>query len=127
MRVLMVGATGRHRLAQPYSLSAKFCSVDYRDVAEVAARAMTGGDASELSYGTFELSAPGMEDSHAAARSRRKRRCSRRSSLASWVFGLAVDRSGQRGHLLAELRCAVIPRCVGADVDEQGLRGAGIR
>jgi len=67
MRVLMVGATGRHRLAQPYSLSAKFCSVDYRDVAEVAARAMTGGDASELSHGTFELSAPGMEDSHQTA------------------------------------------------------------
>src|SRR3984893_13381865 len=28
------------RLAQPYSLSAKMCSVDYRDVAEVAAMAM---------------------------------------------------------------------------------------
>jgi uncharacterized protein YbjT (DUF2867 family) len=52
------------RLAQPYSLSAKFCSVDYRDVAEVAAIAMTG---SELSYGTFELSAPGMEDSYQTA------------------------------------------------------------
>jgi uncharacterized protein YbjT (DUF2867 family) len=52
------------RLAQPYSLSAKMCSVDYRDVAEVAAMAMTG---SELSYGTFELSAPGMQDSHQTA------------------------------------------------------------
>lgn len=52
------------RLAQPYSLSAKMCSVDYRDVAEVAAIAMTGN---ELSYGTFELSAPGMEDSHQTA------------------------------------------------------------
>ena len=52
------------RLAQPYSLSAKFCSVDYRDVAEVAAIAMTGN---ELSYGTFELSASGMEDSHQTA------------------------------------------------------------
>ena len=29
------------RLAQPYSLTAKMCSVDYRDVAEVAAMAMT--------------------------------------------------------------------------------------
>ena len=46
------------RLAQPYSLSTKMCSVDYRDVAEVAAIAMTG---SELSYGTFELCAPGMQ------------------------------------------------------------------
>jgi uncharacterized protein YbjT (DUF2867 family) len=52
------------RLTQPYSLSVKMCSVDYRDVAEVAALAMTGN---ELSYGTFELSAAGMEDSHQTA------------------------------------------------------------
>ena len=52
------------RLAQPYSLSSKMCSVDYRDVAEVAAMAMTGD---ELSYGTFELCAPGMLDSYATA------------------------------------------------------------
>ena len=52
------------RLAQPYSLSAKMCSVDYRDVAEVAAMAMTGN---ELSYGTFELCAPGMQDGYETA------------------------------------------------------------
>ncbi|MDT5354769.1 MAG: hypothetical protein QOJ56_3301 [Mycobacterium sp.] len=52
------------RLTQPYSLSAKMCSVDYRDVAEVAAIAMTGD---ELSYGTFELSAPGMPDTRQTA------------------------------------------------------------
>jgi len=52
------------RLGQPYALSAKMCSVDYRDVAEVAAMAMTGN---ELSYGTFELCAPGMQDSHETA------------------------------------------------------------
>jgi uncharacterized protein YbjT (DUF2867 family) len=52
------------RLAQPYSLAVKMCSVDYRDVAEVAALAMTGN---ELSYGTFELCAPGMQDSHETA------------------------------------------------------------
>lgn len=52
------------RLAQPYSLSAKMCSVDYRDVAEVAAISMTGN---ELSYGTFELCAPGMLDSYDTA------------------------------------------------------------
>jgi uncharacterized protein YbjT (DUF2867 family) len=51
-------------LTQPYSLSAKMCSVDYRDVAEVAAIALTG---SELSYGTFELSAPGMQDTYQTA------------------------------------------------------------
>jgi uncharacterized protein YbjT (DUF2867 family) len=53
--------TERDGLAQPYSLSAKMCSVDYRDVAEVAAMAMTGN---ELSYGTFEVCAPGMQDSY---------------------------------------------------------------
>jgi uncharacterized protein YbjT (DUF2867 family) len=53
-----------NRLAQPYSLSAKMCSVDYRDVAEVAAMAMTGD---ELSYGTFELSAAGMQDTYETA------------------------------------------------------------
>ena len=52
------------RLAQPYSLSSKMCSVDYRDVAEVAAMAMTGN---ELSYGTFELCAPGMQDTYETA------------------------------------------------------------
>ena len=52
------------RLSQPYSLSAKMCAVDYRDVAEVAAMAMTGN---ELSYGTFELCAPGMQDSYETA------------------------------------------------------------
>jgi len=52
------------RLAQPYSLSSKLCSVDYRDVAEVAAMAMTGA---ELSYGTFELCAPGMQDTYDTA------------------------------------------------------------
>ncbi len=52
------------RLAQPYSLSSKMCSVNYRDVAEVAAMAMTGD---ELSYGTFELCAPGMQDTYDTA------------------------------------------------------------
>jgi uncharacterized protein YbjT (DUF2867 family) len=52
------------RLSQPYTLSSKFGWVDYRDVAEVAAMAMTGA---ELSYGTFELSAAGNYDSYEAA------------------------------------------------------------
>ncbi len=52
------------RLAQPYSLTVKMCSVDYRDVAEVAALALTGD---ELSYGTFELCAPGNQDTHEVA------------------------------------------------------------
>ncbi|MBW4474502.1 MAG: NmrA family NAD(P)-binding protein [Stenomitos rutilans HA7619-LM2] len=45
------------RLSLPYNKLAKACYVDYRDVAEVAAMALTGD---ELSYGTFELCAPGM-------------------------------------------------------------------
>jgi uncharacterized protein YbjT (DUF2867 family) len=40
------------------------CSVYYRDFAEVAALAMTGG---ELSYGTFEVCAPGMQDGYETA------------------------------------------------------------
>ena len=43
----------------PFSKRAKVCYVDYRDVAEAAALALTG-DA--LGYGTFELCARGMVD-----------------------------------------------------------------
>jgi uncharacterized protein YbjT (DUF2867 family) len=52
------------RLALPYSVSSKMCWVDYRDVAEVAAMAMTD---TALSYGTFELCAPGLIDGHDTA------------------------------------------------------------
>ena len=52
------------KLTMPYSKRAKVSYVDYRDVAEVAAIAMTGED---LSYGTFELSAPDMVDRVAMA------------------------------------------------------------
>ena len=45
------------RLVLPYSKQAKACYVDYRDVAEVAAIALTEN---RLDYGTFELCAPGM-------------------------------------------------------------------
>jgi uncharacterized protein YbjT (DUF2867 family) len=45
------------RIALPYSMHAKACYVDYRDVAEAAALALTGDT---LSRGTFELSAAGM-------------------------------------------------------------------
>jgi uncharacterized protein YbjT (DUF2867 family) len=51
-------------LALPYSVSSKMCWVDYRDVAEVAAMAMTD---TALSYGTFELCAPGLIDGHDTA------------------------------------------------------------
>jgi uncharacterized protein YbjT (DUF2867 family) len=45
------------QLIMPYSKLSKMSYVDYRDVAEAAAIAMTG---TELSYGTFELCSPGM-------------------------------------------------------------------
>lgn len=45
------------RFSLPYSKQAKACYVDYRDVASVAALALTGD---KLGYGTFELCAPGM-------------------------------------------------------------------
>jgi uncharacterized protein YbjT (DUF2867 family) len=45
------------QIAMPHAKLAKVCYVDYRDVAEAAAAAMTGTD---LSDGTFELCAPGM-------------------------------------------------------------------
>ena len=44
------------KITMPYSKKVKMCYVDYRDVAEAAALAMTGD---KLDYGTFELSAPG--------------------------------------------------------------------
>ena len=45
------------RFVLPYSKQAKVCYVDYRDVAEAAAIALTED---KLDYGTFELCAPGM-------------------------------------------------------------------
>jgi uncharacterized protein YbjT (DUF2867 family) len=49
-------AADRGELAMPYSVTSPMSWVDYRDVADVAALAMTGD---LLSGGTFELSAPG--------------------------------------------------------------------
>ncbi|MCI3273536.1 SDR family oxidoreductase [Streptomyces cylindrosporus] len=54
----------RGRLPMPYPVTARFCWVDYRDVAEAAALAMTGD---ELRNGTFELCAPGMPDGRETA------------------------------------------------------------
>jgi uncharacterized protein YbjT (DUF2867 family) len=45
------------RFALPYSRRVKTCFVDYRDVAEVVARAFTSD---KLDNGTFELCSPGM-------------------------------------------------------------------
>ena len=51
-------------LAEPWSADTRFSRVDYRDVADVAAIALTGD---ELTYGTFELCAPGIMNRHDVA------------------------------------------------------------
>ena len=51
-------------LAEPWSNDTRFSRVDYRDVAEVAAIALTEG---RLLAGTFELCAPGLANRHEVA------------------------------------------------------------
>ena len=51
-------------LAEPWSTDTRFSRVDYRDVAEVAAIALTED---RLNYGTFELCAEGALDRHEVA------------------------------------------------------------
>ena len=53
----VVSAKERGVVVTPYSKMSKMCYVDYRDVAEVIALALTSD---RLSYGTFELCGPGM-------------------------------------------------------------------
>jgi len=53
----VVNAGEQGVVVMPYSKLSKMCYVDYRDVAEVVALALT---TDRLSYGTFELCAPGM-------------------------------------------------------------------
>ncbi|WJI40466.1 MULTISPECIES: NmrA family NAD(P)-binding protein [Mesorhizobium] len=48
-------------LAEPWSAETRFSLVDYRDIAEVAAIALTED---RLLYGTFELCAPGWHNRH---------------------------------------------------------------
>lgn len=55
----LLGAARSGTLVQAYSVTSQMTYVDYRDVAEAAAIAMTE---SRLDGGTFELSAPGMVD-----------------------------------------------------------------
>lgn len=66
----------RGRLPMPYSVDARFCWVDYRDVATVAALALTGD---RLVNGTFELCAAGMPDGRETA------------ALAGAVLGRPVE------------------------------------
>lgn len=48
-------------IAEPWSATTRFSRVDYRDVAEVAAMALTED---RLLYGTYELAAVGLHDRH---------------------------------------------------------------
>ncbi|MBR7517837.1 NmrA family NAD(P)-binding protein, partial [Mycobacterium tuberculosis] len=54
-----------HVLSEPWSADTRFSLVDYRDVAETAAIALTDD---RLVYGTFELCAPGYLEPHARRR-----------------------------------------------------------
>jgi uncharacterized protein YbjT (DUF2867 family) len=56
---------GTGTLAEPWSCETRFSRVDYRDVAEVAAVALTED---RLLYGTFELTAEGWLNRHDVAR-----------------------------------------------------------
>jgi uncharacterized protein YbjT (DUF2867 family) len=58
------GAVASGQFVMPYSTRAKTCYVDLRDVADVAAIAVT---TNRLDYGTFELASPGMVDTAAIA------------------------------------------------------------
>jgi uncharacterized protein YbjT (DUF2867 family) len=63
--ILVVGAGGETGVvAEPWSNDTRFSRVDYRDVAEVAAIALTED---RLLYGTLELCADGLLDRHAVA------------------------------------------------------------
>lgn len=57
-------AVASGQLIMPYSAKARVCYVDFRDVAEAAAIAMT---TERLDYGTFELAAEGMVDRYEIA------------------------------------------------------------
>ncbi|HZC91060.1 MAG TPA: NmrA family NAD(P)-binding protein [Mycobacterium sp.] len=102
----------RGRLSMPYSVSSKLCWVDYRDVAEVAAMAMVGD---ELSYGTFELCAPGLLDLTEIA------------AIASSALGRQVDAnetsSGQIASWLPEGRLRDGMSRMIAHYDNYGLPG----
>ena len=52
------------KYGEPWSAQTRFSRVDYRDVAEVAARAFIEDD---LNFGTYELSAPGQLNRHEIA------------------------------------------------------------
>lgn len=58
------GTLERSELAEPWSAETRFSRVDYRDVADVAAIALTED---RLAYGTFELCAPGIMSRHDVA------------------------------------------------------------
>ncbi len=124
-------------IAEPWSSSTRFSRVDYRDVAEVAAIALTED---RLLYGTFELCAEGWLDRHdvAALISRVLGREIRPERLDPNALGGAAtplrpmfdhyDRIGLRGNALT-LRAILSrePRTLLAYFEELATEGAKSR
>ena len=107
-----VAESGKFSL--PFSKLAKVCYVDYRDVAEAAALALTGDT---LSYGTFELCAAGMVDRVEVA------------ALMSEALGHAVEAGeiafedwAQAAHLPERPLCEGL-RLMNEDYDKHGFPG----
>lgn len=100
------------RITGPYSARSKMTYVDYRDVAEAAALALTGD---ELTNGTFELAAPGMVD---------------RGELAA-LISTAIGRPVDAGETSAEEFTARVPAgplrdgltAMNAEYDRHGFPG----
>lgn len=93
-------------LAEPWSVETRFSRVDYRDVAEVAAIALTED---RLLYGTFELASEGWFNRHDVAR------------LIGNALGRPVRAERVDPDVIGEVAAPM--RAMFAHYDEVGLRG----
>ena len=96
-------------LAEPWSSETRFSRVDYRDVAEVAAIALTQD---RLLYGTFELCAEGWLNRHDVA------------ALAGEVLGRTVRAERIDPDSLGDQAAAMRPMF--EHYDQTGLRGSAL-
>ena len=96
-------------LAEPWSNDTRFSRVDYRDVAEAAAMALTGDG---LLYGTFELCAEGWLDRHEVA------------ALIGQVLGRGVEARRADPDALGDAAKPMRPMF--DHYDRHGLRGSAL-